>query len=580
LLAKLHIDSLTTKNTVKAVREALKVLPKDLESTYDDAMRRIERQNDDDRDLAQRILTWIPNAKRPMSVAELREALAVETDTTSLDLDGLLDIEIIVSVCGGLIIVDQADGTVRLIHYTTQHYFDRVQSIRFPRAQVYITETCIRYLLFDVFANLPRITLGILKEHPFLEYAADFCLAHARGQPELLFRDEILAFLDRRFLQYSGHYWDFWLPAWLGREVVSKLETIARFNLCDIARYILEHKILRRDRARAAYVASDLGYLEMVQLLIQDSVDGQEPQGLYGDSMYVASAEGHEAIVRFLIERAGADPKSFWVFGENGSEDALYAASEKGYTEIVSLLIQGGASLNKRGGELGTALMAASHRGHEPVVQLFIQHGADVNAEDQNYFDRTALAAAAAEGREGVVQLLVKNGADVNFGQPLQSASRNGHERVAQFLIENGAEVDFGGDGDSAPFSALYLASRGGHEELARLLIERGAAVDTFCPLQIASDQGHIGVVKMLLQNGADVNMRGEYYAEVPTHLPTIWPYLPYVCHTVLQVASVRGQKEIAHYLLTVEPKSMRRGCEATRFMLHRTLGMMQSCGY
>ncbi|KAJ7147915.1 hypothetical protein C8R43DRAFT_889394, partial [Mycena crocata] len=52
LLAKLHITSLTTKHTVKAVREALKQMPTDLHGTYQEVMQRISQQSEDDRRLA------------------------------------------------------------------------------------------------------------------------------------------------------------------------------------------------------------------------------------------------------------------------------------------------------------------------------------------------------------------------------------------------------------------------------------------------------------------------------------------------------------------------------------------------
>ncbi|KAJ7270977.1 hypothetical protein C8J57DRAFT_1065633 [Mycena rebaudengoi] len=61
LITKLHIDSLATKNTVKAVRDALQNLPEDLEHTvtYDEAMDRIEAQNKEDREIARRTLIWL-----------------------------------------------------------------------------------------------------------------------------------------------------------------------------------------------------------------------------------------------------------------------------------------------------------------------------------------------------------------------------------------------------------------------------------------------------------------------------------------------------------------------------------------
>jgi hypothetical protein len=49
LLAKFHIESLSKKSTIKRVREALKTLPKDLNDSYDSAMKRIEDQNEEER---------------------------------------------------------------------------------------------------------------------------------------------------------------------------------------------------------------------------------------------------------------------------------------------------------------------------------------------------------------------------------------------------------------------------------------------------------------------------------------------------------------------------------------------------
>ncbi|KAJ7080214.1 hypothetical protein B0H15DRAFT_997583, partial [Mycena belliarum] len=148
LLAKLHIGSLSTKNTVKAVRQALQSLPQDLDQTYDEAMERILSQSSDDKQLALQTLTWVAYAKRPLSVAELREALAIEPDATSLDTDNLLDISIVLAVCAGLIIVDEEMSVVRLIHFTTQHYFDKIQSIKFPDAHQMIATHCLAFLSF------------------------------------------------------------------------------------------------------------------------------------------------------------------------------------------------------------------------------------------------------------------------------------------------------------------------------------------------------------------------------------------------------------------------------------------------
>ncbi|KAJ7483615.1 hypothetical protein FB451DRAFT_1439964, partial [Mycena latifolia] len=199
LLAKLHIESLATKNTIKAVREALQHLPKSLQHTYDEAMERIKYQTEEDRQLGLLALAWVANAKRPLSVAELQEALAIEPDSTFLDVDNLLDMDIILSACAGLIIVDEAVSVVRLIHYTTQDYMDSIQSLYFPLAHTMIVSTCLTYLSFPAFEVLPRWWAeqeqeDLLIAHPFLKYA-EYCLWHAKGEPELLLPDKLAAFL-------------------------------------------------------------------------------------------------------------------------------------------------------------------------------------------------------------------------------------------------------------------------------------------------------------------------------------------------------------------------------------------------
>ncbi|KAF7365811.1 Ankyrin repeat-containing domain [Mycena venus] len=134
LLAKLHIESLSTKNTITGVREALKHLPKNLHDSYDIAMQRIEAQNEEDRKTAHSALTWVANAKRPLTVSEITVALAIEPDAQRLDEDNILDIEIILAVCAGLVIADEELDVVRLVHYTTQEYLDSIQAEQFPDA--------------------------------------------------------------------------------------------------------------------------------------------------------------------------------------------------------------------------------------------------------------------------------------------------------------------------------------------------------------------------------------------------------------------------------------------------------------
>ena len=95
-LAQLYVDSLVDKTTLKAVRTALEQFqrysngPNDkstkaLDHAYNQAMERIEGQEDGLEDLAKRVLLWITYAKWPLSSCELQHALAVEPGSSKFD---------------------------------------------------------------------------------------------------------------------------------------------------------------------------------------------------------------------------------------------------------------------------------------------------------------------------------------------------------------------------------------------------------------------------------------------------------------------------------------------------------------
>ncbi|KAJ7476790.1 hypothetical protein FB451DRAFT_1366381 [Mycena latifolia] len=484
LLAKLHIQSLITKNTIKAVREALQHMPKDLQHTYDEAMERIGHQTEEDRQLGLLALTWVANAKRPLSVAELQEALAIEPESTFLDMDNLLDVDIILSACAGLIIVDDSVAVVRLIHYTTQDYLDSIQSERFPLAHSMIVSTCLTYLSFPQFEVLPQWRehqkrVDLLIAHPFLKYA-EYCLTHAKGDPEDSLQDKLVAFLTgaSRFIRI----WNDAVP-WKGIPEDYYFPPLCISAACDLEvtmRQLLAQGIAPKDMDAALCAASFNGHTHLVQLLIDAGVKIKSQDDYYGHPLTAASENGHESVVQLLIEK-GADVNAQG--GDYGN--ALQAASLNGHESVVQRLIEKGADVNAQGGYLGNALQAASVHGHESMVQLLIEKGVDVNAQG-GYFGN-ALQAASTEGHGSVAQLLIKKGANVNaqgghFGNSLQAASCSGHESVVQLLIEKGADVNAQGGHFG---NALQAASHNGHESVIQLLIKKGADLGSGRKIQL-----------------------------------------------------------------------------------------------
>ncbi|KAJ7266837.1 ankyrin repeat-containing domain protein [Mycena rebaudengoi] len=541
LLAKLHIDSLTIKNTISAVREALKNLPTDLEHTYNEAMDRIEAQSQDDRNIAKRVLIWIANSKKPLSVAELQEAIAIEPGTKRLDRDSLLDSDIILSVCAGLVVINHADGSVRFIHHTTQDYMDYVQSSKFPLAQTEITRGCLTYLLYDDFLQLPVSfdETGVLNgKYALLAYSFCYCLVHATGQPERILQGIILAFLAQvprwwvtfRHIQrnqpYTSSPWEDYVWA-----ESTQLGFAALFNLQETVKYLLADNVHNGDQEKeqALVIASKQGYFGMVQLLISQGADVNALEWDFRTALQVASSRGHEEIVQLLLDNGAK------VNTEGGN--ALQAASLEGNKPIVELLIDRGANVNAQGGEFGNALQAASRRGHETIVQLLIDQGADINAQGGHY--KNALQAASHNENVALVQLLLDQGADINaqggyYGNALQTASLFGHAAVVQLLLNKGVDVNAEGGYYG---NALQAAAFKGHMEIVQLLVNQGANVNAQGgyygnALQAASWKGDEAIVHLLIDLGAHVNAQSGLYGNA------------------LQGASLEGHAAIVQLLL------------------------------
>jgi hypothetical protein len=104
------VDSLLDKDTKKKVKSALENLSGGTEAllkAYDGAIERIEGQLPGKTARAKSVLSWISYAQRPLTTSELCHALAVELNEEVLDEDNIPDVEEIVSVCAGLVTVDE-----------------------------------------------------------------------------------------------------------------------------------------------------------------------------------------------------------------------------------------------------------------------------------------------------------------------------------------------------------------------------------------------------------------------------------------------------------------------------------------
>jgi len=114
-----------------------------------------------------------------------------------------------VSVCAGLVTIGKESGIIRLVHYTTQEYFQRTQAQWFPKAEVHITAICVTYLSFEKSEAGPCGTVNEFEQrkqgNPLYDYAARNWGHHVRLAS--ISTPEIIGFLRRDALVEASSCW-------------------------------------------------------------------------------------------------------------------------------------------------------------------------------------------------------------------------------------------------------------------------------------------------------------------------------------------------------------------------------------
>ncbi|KAL8911682.1 MAG: hypothetical protein Q9172_007630 [Xanthocarpia lactea] len=178
-------------HTEDDIRRVLSELPQGMENLYIRMLAKVQNQSPRIRAMAERILTWMACAWRPLSISELEVALQP-------DFTGFIRLEeTILDICGHFISVHSS--RVSIIHTTARDFLlkkgtEDSSFINSKEAHTHIAERCLRHLSSDewrrVFKHIQRpFDLSkkdkrqnrlLLAEdsHPFLGYATSYWAYH------------------------------------------------------------------------------------------------------------------------------------------------------------------------------------------------------------------------------------------------------------------------------------------------------------------------------------------------------------------------------------------------------------------
>ncbi|EXA53719.1 hypothetical protein FOVG_01436 [Fusarium oxysporum f. sp. pisi HDV247] len=397
--AACQLESLARCLSPKAIKIALKSMPRDLNETY---YRMLQNIPSEYKSSAIRLLQFLVYTKRPLTLAEAIEVIATDIDQEprGFDVNGRLSLKAdVLRYCPGLVIIAKATKygetveELHLAHFSVKEYLLEQALFNLENASITISKTCLTYLT-DI-----------------------------RGSDNMIRRNFPMA-------RYAAEFWmDYAISAETSEDIV---------------------------RTTVSFLRDKTAFHRWCRLYQADLWFDDEPEVPRASRLYYACLGGLSRAARDLMTE-GADANARG--GEYGN--ALQAASRKGNPEIVQLLLDKGADINTQGGIYGNALQAASLTVNLEIVQLLLDEGADVNAQDSFY--GSALQAASLTGNLEVVQLLLDKGADVNaqggyYGSALQAASCKGNREIVQLLNLRGTNTT--SKKRSAPASTRALAKR------------------------------------------------------------------------------------------------------------------------
>ena len=532
---------LKTKRSKRVLLQVLTSIPVTVEETY----QKILEQSLDPL-TTKKILQIVLAAIRPLTVAEMRIALAINGEHKSInDMD--LEPEatfsdILRKLCG--LFVTIIDSRVYLIHQTAREFLlanERVSqptvadvvlwkhSIDHKAAHSVLAEACITYILLPIF-DLNPLTLydtppsrdksiAYMSSHTFLGYAAYYWMDHA-SQADMDENPRLaeLAYMICDVKPDRSWTWDF----------VRRDEfPYAGLDYDDPHRASFQFNPL--------FVGCYSGLAPLVELWLQHEYD-QDLRQAIDWSVAAASQRGHRRCLDLIFDH-GYDPGmrlgtsyaiDFTRTIDLCSQDtSLHNAARHGQIDIVQMLLGRHVYLDSKNSKGWTAFKEAREHKCRSIARMLLDEGADPAPGSG-----AVLSIAARDNSFAIVQLLLECGADPNSSSedPVLVSKALARDRNAFFdflmlCTTNRVhhkipllEATTYGVHQKIPLLEVF---KNKNKKMAMLLINHGASIDVIVRILLEGDTGLTAcssalsiavtndlqsIVKLLLECGADPN--------------------------------------------------------------------------
>lgn len=477
--------------------------------------------------MARRLISWILYAKRRLKLEEILTAFAIDED--GLHYENMPTSDILLRICVGMVVFNQADSTVGLVHTSAYQYLYTFISPEISHFD--IAQTSLRYLglkgLIPEPCNSSKELMARFDELKFLSYSAKHWGHHICNQDSekrlqflimALLNDEKLMNAAFQALQFRPEF-----EGALADEIFDSvpkgqhaLHITAYWNLSETAKIILEAgadvSITDSHKWTPLHWACSKGHLAVSHILVQKRADSnlQDIQGW--TPLFWAAFIGNFELVRLLLSN-GADHQ----FRSSLGWTALHWAISGGHFSVVQELLDHHSRSMKAVPPLHTMTMAQIKSYSQGTVSP-IEFAADT--QDADLFSLLVQYLETRKGKLGDARFnciwkTAKFDIPVskNPWRTLTKGERtNGIESIVPNISHDrygAAEFEENARSDPFRWKSLLLVSAIRDDQLssAQMLAQSGVDFKTYLALHLAARRKDPRYVQCLLQNGADATL-------------------------------------------------------------------------
>lgn len=528
----------------------LEELPPNIAQTWErllmdiDAAQNLPRE----RETVKRILQWLVAAARPLTLSEIRAAVAIQKFESNIKLGTQLhDPKWLLKLCGPLVRLssnqDADKQELSLAHFSLKEFLlsgqlessaetaVRQYNVELSEAHALLAMVSFTYLSSQDLAQqcANRAELDELRKiYKLLDYSTLYGGRHLWPLDHA--SDNLIKLLKGLFIpevtwqnletQYNRPNDPFKITftALLPQDENDFIHWPYDIEISvpkDIARDVAENVVNGVASQLITSMQSRVNCKLFLQLfrILNDPSRKDHPINI--TPLYCASLFGWKAGVEKLLHLDQGRATT------TDLNHALRAAAVGGFADIIEILFNAGAEIQAHMGGLGSSLQSATFCGQKEAVLKLLALGAKPN-EDESYYRPGGTVGSSVQGAamsddKELVQLLIDQGADINcnngwLGTALQAVLEAGRLDMANFLI-NHKDLNpniIGGYYGSAARVACLDAGPATTNILTTMFDRGGNPSERVGPygslLEITSHFGHFEKARMLLTRGAELD--------------------------------------------------------------------------